>query len=415
MSSAALNSGPLLRLCRIVTVPVVFTTWLREQIKYILDAGIDLTLVSNPGPELEEIARAMPTLRCYPIAMTRRLSPGRDLKSLWELTYFLRYQRFDIVHSSTPKAGVLTALAGAMSNTPVRIHTYTGQVWVEMRGLARWLAREFDRLIGRLNTATYADSVSQREFLISEGLVAPAKIRVLGAGSISGVNLQRFNPAQVPRTRLEMRHQFGISEQSVVIIFVGRVTKDKGIAELIQAFRALRERTRDLSLLLVGSLEPERAPLPPAMLDELAMGKGIHVVGFTAQPERYLATGDILCLPSYREGFGSVAIEAGAMGLPVVATRVTGLVDAVIDGETGLLVPPKDVRSLTGALQKLIDSPTLRHRMGQVALQRVRKHFDSTIINQAVVEEYFRWRDGNGDRAHNQCHRILQQHVIHRA
>lgn len=378
-----------MRVCRIVTVPITFSTLLRLQVKQILESGIDLTLVSSPGPELDEICRSVP-VRCYPIRLARTPFPREDMVSLAKLFRFFFQERFDIVHSSTPKAGLLTALAGAAARVDIRMHTYTGQVWTELRGPKRWVTRKSDRLIGRLDTHLYADSHSQRDFLISERIVPSGKINVLGAGSISGVDLRRFDPAIMAQSRANMRTQLGVAQQSVVIVFVGRVTKDKGIIELIGAFQRLRAKYDEIDLVIVGPLEPERDPLPPEILTRIAMDSHIHMVGFVSQPEQYFALADIFCLPSYREGFGSVAIEAGALCLPTVATRVTGLVDAVVDGVTGILVPPKDEGSLARSLETLIDAPDLRVRMGQAARQRAVSHFDTAVVNQSVVDEYIR-------------------------
>ena len=389
MSNTASDSRRQLRVCRIVTVPLTFATLLREQINGIVDVGIDLTLVSSPGPELDELSRVLP-VHCRSISMTRKFSPREDLCSLLALVRFLHRGKFDIVHSSTPKAGLLSALAGVVARVPARLHTYTGQVWIDLRGPIRWIAYHCDQIIGRLSTHCYADSESQRNYLVSQQMVDARKIRVLGAGSISGVDLQRFDPSIVSRTRANLRRRSGIAETSLVIIFVGRVTKDKGIVELISAFRMLRELYNDIDLVLVGPLESERDPLPPETLEELSSDMHIHAVGFTVKPEEYLAMADIFCLPSYREGFGTVAIEAGAMSLPAVVTRVTGLVDAVVDGETGVLVPPRNVEALTQALQSMIESPEMRYRMGQAARQRAVRYFDAATINQMVVDEYFR-------------------------
>ena len=377
-----------LRVCRVVTIPFTFATLLNRQIWHIADAGIDLTLVSSPDAELE-LFHTVP-VRCYPIPMAREPAPLRDLRSLIVLTRFLQRERFDIVHSSTPKAGLLTALAGFLARVPIRIHTFTGQPWMSMRGIVRRLIRAFDFVIGRLDTHLYADSHSQRDFLIAEGLIPADKIRVLGDGSISGVDLQRYDLSRLAGARAERRAQLGIAATATVIIFLGRVNRDKGIVELVDAFQILCAQHADVHLVLVGPLEPEHDPLPAQTLEKISVDPSIHVVGFQAKPEEYLALADIFCLPSYREGFGSVVIEAGALGLPSVVTRVTGLTDAVVDGETGLIVPPKDVPGLAQALTRLIESPDLRRRMGQAAHQRVIRSFDANKINQLVVDEYLR-------------------------
>ena len=379
-----------MRICRVVTVPITFETLYREQLTYLVHLGIDVTLVSSPGAGLEAMAKSL-NMNYYPIQMARRPEPGRDLLSLLALTRLFRRKRFDIVHSSTPKAGLLTALAGAMARVPVRIHTFTGQVWVEMHGVPRNLMKLCDWIIGHLNTHCYADSTSQRDFLINEKVVAASRLSVLGAGSVSGVDLERFNPNVFGKERAAATlRELGISEQSLVILFVGRLTKGKGIRELISAFHMLQRDLKDVELILVGPFEPERNPLPRETLDELSNNPRIHVVGFSNEPEKYMAAADIFCLPSYREGFGSVIIEAAAMGLPSVASRVVGLVDAVVDGETGLLVPAKDVDALKRALVKMVSEPEIRHRMGRAARERAVRDFDSRIVNRLVVEEYKR-------------------------
>lgn len=377
-----------MRICRVVTVPIMFETLYREQLGYLAQQGIDVTLVSSPGAGLEEIAKSL-HMNCYPIRMARKIEPLRDLQALIILTRLLRRKRFDIVHSSTPKAGLLTVLAGVLVRAPVRIHTFTGQVWVGMQGLARKIMRFCDWIIGHMNTHCYADSASQRDFLVNEKLVAASKLSVLGAGSVGGVDLERFSPKVFGKERIvAIRRELGIAKQSLVILFVGRLTKDKGIRELLAAFRMLQNDRKDIELLLVGPFEPERDPLPRETLDELSDNPHIHVVGFSPEPEKYMAVADVFCLPSYREGFGSVIIEAAAMELPSVASKVVGLVDAVVDGETGLLVPAKEVDALKRALAKLLSSAEIRRRMGNAARERATRDFDSKIINQLVVEEY---------------------------
>ncbi|MBI5714417.1 MAG: glycosyltransferase family 4 protein [Chloroflexi bacterium] len=378
-----------LRLCRLATIPFTFITLLPAQLRIIIDSGIDLTLVSSSGDDLDLIMRDL-LVRGAAIPMARQPSPLQDLRSLIILTKFFRREKFDIVHSSTLKAGLLTALAGWFANIPIRIHTYTGQIWVEMEGPMRFLMRGIDCLIGALNTHTYADSFSQRELLIREKIIAPNKIGVIANGSLSGVDFKRFDPKRLAPFRADIRRQLGVADSAVVIVFVGRVTRDKGVVELIDAFENLRHSYHDLHLILVGPFEVERDPLPPRTIQMLSGGVNIHSVGFTPQPELYLASADIFCLPSYREGFGSAAIEAGAMNLPVVATTVTGLVDAIVDGETGLLVPPKNVEALTHALDALAASPEMRQRMGRAARTRAIDLFDANTVNRAVVNEYFK-------------------------
>jgi len=377
------------RICRVATVPLTFATLLREQVKRVVEAGFDLTLVSSPGPQLEQVADESGA-RAHGLPMPREMSPFRDLAALWALARYLRRERFDLVHSSTPKAGLLVALAGTMARTPLRLHTYTGQPWVELRGPMRWAALNADRAVGRLDTHLYCDSESQRRFLVAHDIVPEAHLRVLGAGSISGVDVRRFDPEARRHDGQRTRDGLGIGHDAVVMVFVGRVTRDKGVRELIAAFAQLASEQPDLHLLLVGPQEPERDPLPLETQHEIASHPRIHAVGFTDSPERYLAAADLFCLPSYREGFGSVAIEAGAMRLPSVVTGVTGLVDAVVHEQTGLVVPPKDTEALVQALRRLIGDADLRNRMGAASRERALRSFDADVVNGLVIAEYRR-------------------------
>jgi len=365
-------------------------TQLRAQLSEAARAGLDVTLVCSPSPDLAALGEEL-GLRTYGLTIARQTAPVRDVTSLAQLTRFFRRERFDLIHSSTPKAGLLCALAGLAARTPLRMHTYTGQPWVEMQGVARQVARQADRLIARLDTHLYADSHSQREFLVRDGVVAADRISVIGAGSIAGVELDRFDRARRAADGRAIRERLGIPSDACVITFVGRLTRDKGISELVAAFERVSRRPERVDLLLVGPEEPERAPMPAQAAATIAAHPRIHAVGYSPEPEQYLAAADVFCLPSYREGFGTVVIEAGAMGLPSVATRVTGLEDTVLEGETGLLVPAKAVDPLVEALDRLIDDPELRRRMGEAGRRRAIEQFDATMVNGQMVAEYKKW------------------------
>jgi glycosyltransferase involved in cell wall biosynthesis len=379
-----------LRLCRIVTVPQTFRGLLKEQLRCIVAHNIDLTFVCSPGPDFKSVVSDVGA-KGVAIAMERLPAPLADLRSLVKVSRFLLHNDFDIIHSSTPKAGFITALAARLARVPVRLHTFGGQPWVELSGLKRRIPRECDRVTAALATKCYADCLAQRDFLISEGLVSPTKISVIGAGSISGVDLQRFSlNAWGGETALQTRCVLGIPRDALVIVFVGRVVRDKGIVELLAAFELLAESNPDLHLLLVGPFEPERDPLPEETLERLKRHPRIHGVGFSATPEKYLAAADIFCLPSYREGFGTAVIEAAAMELPAVVSRLTGgLVDTIVERVTGLFVPPKNVERLASALQTLAGSKELRKSIGQAARDRAERSFDAKLINKAVAAEYF--------------------------
>jgi glycosyltransferase involved in cell wall biosynthesis len=374
------------KIARVATVPFFLYNHLREQIAAMAAAGHEVVLISGGGAEAEWL-RALPGVRFEQIDIPRKIAPLRDLGALWRLFVFFRRERFDIVHSTTPKAGMLCALAGVLARIPVRLHTFTGQAWVEMRGVTRFVAKAGDWLTAHLDTLCYADSASQRDFIVAEGVCNEDRIRVLGAGSLAGVDVARFDPDKWLGERAATCAALGIPLDARVITFIGRQTRDKGLGELSEAFRTVSRRVPCV-LLLIGPGETEDGVLTHAVAAD--QDANIRRIGYTPEPERYLAASDLLCLPSYREGFGNVVIEAAAMGVPAVGTDIVGLRDAIVDGETGVLVPPKDAASLAGAILALLEDEALRRAMGDKARHRAVSEFAATRVNGTVLQEYRR-------------------------
>jgi glycosyltransferase involved in cell wall biosynthesis len=378
-----------MRIVRIATIPFFLLHHLRSQIDALVAAGHEVVLISSPidgADALERIAG----VRFVPIDIPRGIAPLRDLAALGSMYRLFRSFRPDVVHSTTPKAGLLCALAAFLACVWVRLHTFTGQPWLELSGPTRWLSMASDWLIARLNTHCYADSPSQRDFLINEGLCRAEDISVLESGSLAGVDLSRFNSASLTARAQKCRETLAIPPSARVVLFIGRVTRDKGVAELADAFFRIKAEDSQAYLVVVGPTEPQRDPLPSALLQALESDDRIRMTGYDPEPEKYLAMADLLCLPSYREGFGNVVIEAGALGVPTVGTRIDGLRDAIVDGVTGLLVPPKDATALAGALARLLKNESERKQMGNAARERVRNLFDSRLVNSRVLEEYER-------------------------
>ncbi len=376
-------------IARVSTVPYFVVSQLKGQIEHLSRVGARVVVVTSPGPELEKIAAE--NVLVETIEIPRSIRPLRDVAALLRLFRYFRRYHFAIVHSTTPKAGLLCAVAGVLSRVPVRLHTFTGQPWVNLTGPVRQLARWADWVIGRLSTRCYADSESQREFLVAEGVVPASKIGVIGKGSLAGVDLQRFDPTRWSEgEKFALRRELGLSESGRTILFVGRITNDKGVGELLKAFEALLHQDYDLDLLLVGPLDAELGGKAGLDDDALAKLRRVHHIGYTDCPERYMAISDFLCLPSYREGFGTVVIEAAAMELPTVGTRIYGLSDAVEDGVTGMLVPPRDVEALAGAMRAMLDDRSRLARMGKAARARCIEYFDAAYVNSLLAAEYVR-------------------------
>ena len=319
-----------------------------------------------------------------PVRIERKISIVRDLRALVALARFFRARRFAAVHSVTPKAGLLAMLAGVLAGVPIRLHTFTGQVWATRTGFARWALRGADRLIAAAATHVLADSRSQRDFLIAQGVVRPGKIAVLGAGSIGGVDLLRFRP--VPDVGRAVRKELGVPANAIVFLFVGRLNRDKGVLDLARAFASCAASCPRAFLVVAG---PDEEELTPRIASTIArFSDRVRLVGFTSAPERLFAAADVFCLPSYREGFGTAVIEAAAAGVPAVASRIYGLTDAVEDGVTGLLHEPGDVATLAALMTRVASDAALRAELGERARRRASREFSSARLTSEALELY---------------------------
>lgn len=376
-----------MNVCRIATVPFAVISHLGDQIKDTVACGHDVFVVSSMGEELATLCEQI-NAKYYPVHIERKIAPFRDLCTLLKLVKFFRRNKLDLIHSITPKAGFLAAIAARIAGIPIRLHTFTGQRWSEMSGFLRWIMRLSDRIIVNLNTMCYADSHSQVEYMIQNGVCQIGKIRVIAFGSISGVNLNRFDHDRWRPFKEELRSELGIPLSAKVISFIGRLTRDKGICELVEAFTRISKEIAESHLVLIGPLEQELDPLPEETLQKVGNSKNIHLLGYLKDPERYLSISDLFVIPSYREGFGSVVLEAAAMGIPAVGTTIPGLVDAIVDGETGILVPPKETEALVKAIREVLSDEEIRTRMGQSARKRVQQYFNQEYVNELVLKEY---------------------------
>ena len=381
-----------MRICRVANSTFFLCHHLNDQIRATVAAGHEVHLIASASSGLGEGRQDLLKLKgvyFHAIDIRREISPIADMCALIALfRYFMRV-RFDIVHSVTSKGGLLTAVAGALALVPVRLHTFAGQPWANLTGPVRWIAKACDWLVARLSTRCYADSSAQRRFLQVEGIAPSPRIHVLGAGSIAGVDLRRFSPARFEQAAIKA--ELLIAEGAKVVTFVGRVSVDKGIVELVEAFERLG-LISDIKtiLLLVGPFETGRQAVPAETIEAIARNPNIRRIGYSDIPEKYLAVSDVFCLPSYREGFGSVVIEAAAMSVPAVVTGIFGLADAVVNGETGIFVPPYQAEELGRALAKMLTDDSFRLRLGRAAQARASQVFDAKVVNGYQIAEYER-------------------------
>ena len=369
------------RVCFVTTSPLIVNFFLVPHLLH-LSKLFDVTLMVNTEEGVPLLP--LPGVQVVSLPMRRRSSPLADVRVLGRLVALFSSGSFQLVHSFSPKAGLLTMIAGRICGVPCRIHTFTGQVWATMQGPTRFLLKAADRCIARCATHVLADSRSQCEFLVTQRVIARERCRVLGEGSVTGVDTRRFQ--QDSDTSLAVRAELSIPQDAVVVLFLGRLKRDKGVLELSRAFARVASEHDAAHLLLVG---PDEEGLIPRITDECSRHrKRVHELGYTFTPERYVAASDILVLPSHREGFGSVIIEAAAAGLPAVASRIYGVTDAIVDGETGLLHEPGDWKDLARQLGRLLADSRLRQQLGSRAQERALREFRQERLVQLLAEFY---------------------------
>lgn len=369
------------RVCLIASAPSTVNAFLRCHLLELSQRYEVTIAMHGEKTDLVEELRGLPFER---VRLERRVSPWRDICALLHLWRVFRRARFDLVHSITPKAGLLTALAACLSGVPIRVHWFTGQVWATRRGPMRWLLKAMDCVTSRCTTHILIDSHSQAEFLIREGVVDRGRAEVLADGSVCGVDFNRFK--RHAARRAQVRDDLEIPPEVPVALFVGRLNTDKGIPELARAFLDAADRCRHLHLIVVGHDEGGMTELLNQVLAPVIAR--VHLVGSSPCPEQFMEAADFLVLPSHREGFGSVAIEAAACGIPCIASRVYGLTDAVVAEETGILVSVADIEGLANAIVRLSLEPDTRAAMGTCAFNRARRLFEQAILARALARFY---------------------------
>lgn len=381
------GNGSLGTVAHVTTIPMSLT-FLRGQVGYMKSRGLAVHAISSPGEELWSFA-VEEQIPVYAVEMTRRITPLRDLRALWRLRKVLSEIRPTIVHSHTPKGGLLGMLAAMLERVPIRVYHMRGLPFVTATGIKRRVLVSSEKLACALAHRVLCNSHSMRGIAIEEGLCPAEKIEVLRSGSGNGVDATgRFDPDRVPAgAGREVREELGIPLDSEVVGFLGRLVREKGIVELEEAWRRLRSDHMEAHLLLIGPFETQD-PLPGRAIERLQEDPRVHLMGLDWDTPRLYAAMDLVVLPTYREGFPNVPLEAAAMRLPVVATRIPGCVDAVVDGVTGTLVPVRDAVALEHAIRTYLEDPVLRRRHGEAGRERVLEEFRPEAIWAAVHEEY---------------------------
>lgn len=371
------------KICWVVVSPLTIHFFLEKHIQALANK-YDLTLITNTK-DLYFLNHLNVNIRVLPLAIERDISIFKDIRALWDLIAIFHKERFDLVHSLSPKSALLGMVAAWVTRIPLRVHVFQGEVWATRSGLWRRFLKFLDKVVVFCSTHLLVISRSEERFLIDEGVVRRGDLTLMANGSICGVDMARFKPDVA--MRYAIRAQFGIPESALLILYVGRLNRDKGLEELAKAFAQLAQGRSHVHLLAVG---PDEGDLRQLMQSIVGSRERLHFAEYTKSPEHYMAAADILCLPSYREGFGLVLIEAAAAGLPTVASRIYGITDAVVDGETGLLFEVKNVEDLMTKLLQLLENAELRKVLGEKGRQRVAREFSSELVRDFLLSYYER-------------------------
>ena len=342
------------KLFRITTVPISVEKLLGKQLSY-MDRYFDVTAISSDQVYLERVGKEL-GVKTHTINMTRKITPLEDLKSLWTMYAYFRKEKPEIVHSHTPKAGLIGMLAAKLAGVKIRLHTVAGLPLMETTGLKRKVLNLVEKLTYSCATKVYPNSKGLHDFILEEKLGTADKIQVIGNGSTNGIDTAHFSPESYSVSeKAQLRQELEIEPSAFVFVFVGRLVKDKGINELVSAFMKIQTNSsKKLKLLLVGPLEQDLDPLAPDVLETIDSNPDIISLGFQEDVRPYFAIGDALVFPSYREGFPNVVLQALSMGIPALVSDINGCNEIVQDGYNGSIFPAKDEIALQKSMEQIL-------------------------------------------------------------
>lgn len=382
MKCSMANRQVAKKILRACTVP--------QSIGFVVGMIPDLTkeyevgVLSSPGVEWAMLDKYGDAVKRLEVTMERHISPLRDLRSLWRLVRVFRRERPDMVHSMTPKAGLLCMLAAWITRVPVRVHMFTGLVFPTATGLKRRILMATDRLTCACATHVLPEGEGVKRDLLDNGITRKP-IKVLGYGNCRGIDLDRFDPTlpeiQAEAAKLRKPEVF-------TFIAIGRLVGDKGINELVAAFSRLNRELPATCLILVGPQEKELDPLSPATLLEIESNPAIEAVGNQADVRPWLIAADCHVLASYREGFPNVVIEAGAMGLPQIVTDINGANEIIINGRNGVIVPPKNADAIHASMSRMATDPAFRSVLAANARSLIASRYEQTYVRRCLYDFY---------------------------
>lgn len=377
------------KVIRITTVPQSLRGLLRGQLKFMSENGFNVIGVSSPGEALNEV-EINEGIRVKAIPMTRTISVLQDLKSLYRLYILFKKEKPQIVHSHTPKAGTLSMIAAKLAGVPYRLHTVAGLPLLEAKGKKRLLLDIVEKITYACATKIYPNSIGLKEIIIDANYTNSEKLKVLANGSSNGINTTYFDPHLFTDIdQMELREKLKIASNDFVFIFVGRLVTDKGINELVSAFKAIKKNHhKKVKLLLVGPLEENLDPLLPKTIEEINNNPDIVSVGYQKDVRPYFSIANSLIFPSYREGFPNVVMQAGAMGLPSIVSDINGCNEIVVNEVNGLIIPVKNELAIKKSMDFMLSNNKKFNLMMENSRRMIVKRYEQKVVWEEILAEY---------------------------
>lgn len=377
-----------MKLIRVTTVPQSLSWLLRGQLKFMSENGFDVLGVSSPGPALEDVKKneEVPVIA---IEMTRTISPIKDLIGLFKLINLFRKVKPQIVHTHTPKAGLLGMVAAKLAGVPNRLHTVAGLPLLLTSGSKRSLLDCVEKLTYACATKVYSNSFAMKDIILKNKYTSENKLKVIGFGSSNGIDTSFFDPSLFSdKQKQELRETLGISKNDFIFVFVGRLVKDKGIDELVSAFQKVIKEHSQAKLILVGPYENKLNPVLSETEKYITDNASILSVGFQSDVRPFLAIADVFTFPSYREGFPNGLMQACAMQVASIATDINGCNEIIEDGCNGLLIPTQNSTALYEKMIYLLQNNKIRNSMAAKGRQKMVARYERVFIWNEILKEY---------------------------
>lgn len=383
---------------RITTIPLSLDKLLEGQMHFMSDRGFDVCMVSDDGNNVEKLVKREGCPH-YVVPMTRTISPYKDLVSLYKMIKLIKRMKPDIIHTHTPKAGIIGMLAAFLTRIPIRMHTVAGLPLMEAQGAKKALLVLVERLTYACATFVYPNSLRLKDYITDNRFTNNEKVKVIGRGSSNGINTEHFSLTdELISKAAGIRREYNIPETDLAFIFIGRIVKDKGINELIHVFKKLSDKYSHIKLLLLGPFEDGLDPVDEDVKNIIDTNNAIVHVGYKDDVRPYVAASDVLVFPSYREGFPNVPMQCACLNLPCIVTDINGCNEIIEDGINGLVIPAKDENSLQVAMERMITDQVFRSACSAVAREMITTRYRRENIWEELLREYKSLLGENGKR-----------------